>query len=148
MDTSTAEFNLSYFVDDVDRTQLETLLLQVKPKEIVLEKGSGGVSDVLKRLVRNSLNDPGINYLVPEKEFWDADRTRIEIKKAGYFQNGGGEGCDDDDVVMQEEDSSSTAASAMPDALKEVYENDVLMTAFGGLVSYLRSVKPPRWIYV
>ncbi len=102
-----------------------------------MEKGGGAVSDVLKRMIRTSLNDPGVNYLVPEKEFWDADRARIEIKKAGYFNQEAGAKDDNGDVEMGEDATSSS----LPDTLKEVYENDVIMAAFGGLISYLRSVK-------
>jgi DNA mismatch repair protein MSH6 len=40
VDTATGEFNLASFVDDIDRTQFETLIMQVKPKEIVHEKVS------------------------------------------------------------------------------------------------------------
>lgn len=40
VDTATGEFNLASFVDDIDRTQFETLIMQVKPKEIVYEKVS------------------------------------------------------------------------------------------------------------
>ena len=40
VDTSTAEFHVCAFEDDVNRTKLETLLLQVKPRELVLEKVS------------------------------------------------------------------------------------------------------------
>ncbi|KAJ3273239.1 DNA mismatch repair protein msh6 [Terramyces sp. JEL0728] len=38
VDTATSEFNVSYFQDDISRTQFETLITQVKPKELVLEK--------------------------------------------------------------------------------------------------------------
>lgn len=38
VDTSTAEFNLVHFEDDINRTKLETLILQIKPKELVTEK--------------------------------------------------------------------------------------------------------------
>jgi DNA mismatch repair protein MSH6 len=38
VDTSTAEFCISSIRDDVDRTQFETLIYQLKPKEVVLEK--------------------------------------------------------------------------------------------------------------
>ncbi|CAI2198634.1 5490_t:CDS:2, partial [Funneliformis geosporum] len=40
VDTMTGEFNLVSFVDDIDQTQFETLIMQVKPKEIVYEKVS------------------------------------------------------------------------------------------------------------
>ena len=38
VDTATAEFSLCYIDDDTERTQLETLLIQLRPKEIIYEK--------------------------------------------------------------------------------------------------------------
>ena len=38
LDSATSEFNLSAFDDDVCRTKLETLLRQLRPKEIVFTK--------------------------------------------------------------------------------------------------------------
>ncbi|KAJ1535025.1 DNA mismatch repair protein msh6, partial [Nowakowskiella sp. JEL0078] len=77
VDTSTAEFNICSFTDDIHRTKFETLLLQLKPKELVLEKG--GLSQISLRILKNNLRAPQINYLVPEKEFYDAQRTRAEL---------------------------------------------------------------------
>ena len=38
LDSATSEFNLSAFEDDVCRTKLETLIRQLRPKEIVFTK--------------------------------------------------------------------------------------------------------------
>lgn len=38
VDTATAEFSLVSFEDDRERTKLETLLVQIRPTELVLEK--------------------------------------------------------------------------------------------------------------
>lgn len=38
LDSSTSEFNLSAFEDDVCRTRLETLMRQLRPKEIIFTK--------------------------------------------------------------------------------------------------------------
>ena len=38
LDSATSEFNLSAFDDDVCRTKLETLVRQLRPKEIVFTK--------------------------------------------------------------------------------------------------------------
>ena len=38
LDSATSEFNLSTFDDDVCRTKLETLIRQLRPKEIVFTK--------------------------------------------------------------------------------------------------------------
>lgn len=38
LDSATSEFNLSTFQDDICRTKLETLLRQLRPKELVFTK--------------------------------------------------------------------------------------------------------------
>lgn len=38
LDCSTSEFNLSAFEDDVCRTRLETMMRQLRPKELVFTK--------------------------------------------------------------------------------------------------------------
>jgi len=42
LDSSTSEFNLSAFEDDVCRTKLETILRQLRPKELVYTKVGPG----------------------------------------------------------------------------------------------------------
>ncbi|CCL98235.1 uncharacterized protein FIBRA_00229 [Fibroporia radiculosa] len=44
LDSSTSEFNLSTFEDDVCRTRLETMMRQLRPKEIIFTKGNLSVS--------------------------------------------------------------------------------------------------------
>ena len=38
LDSSTSEFNLSAFEDDICRTKLETLMRQLRPKELIFTK--------------------------------------------------------------------------------------------------------------
>ena len=40
LDSATSEFNLSAFQDDVCRTKLETLMRQLRPKEVIFTKVS------------------------------------------------------------------------------------------------------------
>ena len=48
LDSSTSEFNLSAFEDDVCRTKLETILRQLRPKELVYTKVSPGPESGLR----------------------------------------------------------------------------------------------------
>ncbi|KAI8886290.1 DNA mismatch repair protein Msh6 [Backusella circina FSU 941] len=118
VDTATAEFNLAVFEDDVNRTKLETLLMQIKPREIITEKGRLDINTT--RLLKNSLSEPLWNMLIPEREFWSSMTTQDELRIRGYFG---------------EEESN------FPEALKKVKDNDVVMSAFGGMIWYLRSLK-------
>ncbi|KAJ3091283.1 DNA mismatch repair protein msh6 [Quaeritorhiza haematococci] len=136
VDTSTAEIGLSSFTDDVDRTQLETLILQLKPKELVLEKGR--VSQKTARILKNNLNNPQTNYLVPEKEFWDMSTTLDELSFGRYFQEEREQNEDDD---MEVDDQNGSTRDSWPEVLQQMSEDSAGMSALGGLVSYLRTLK-------
>lgn len=47
LDSSTSEFNLSSFEDDVCRTKLETLMRQLRPKEIIFTKVTCSILSVV-----------------------------------------------------------------------------------------------------
>ncbi|KAF8966381.1 DNA mismatch repair protein msh6 [Entomortierella lignicola] len=125
VDTSTAEFNLATFYDDMDRTKFETLITQIKPKEIVVEKG--GLSVRSTRILKNSLGVNTIwNYLQPESQFWNALDAADELRIREYFGP---------DVP------GSVATESWPPALQSMIGNPAVMSALGGLVWYLRSLK-------
>ncbi|KAI8616461.1 muts domain V-domain-containing protein [Chytriomyces sp. MP71] len=124
VDTSTAQFGISYFNDDVDRTHLETLLMQLKPKELVLEKGR--VSQRTQKLLKNCLNDPQINHLLPDVEFWSSETTVDELRRTHYFGS-----------VNKDADIEAL----YPDAIKTSLESPLATSSLGGLFSYLRSLK-------
>lgn len=85
VDTATAEFNVSYFTDDVNRTQFETIITQLKPKELVLEKGN--LSKPSLKILKNNLDHSQFNSMVPKLEFWDAEGTLEELNHC-YFADG------------------------------------------------------------
>ncbi|EHK19322.1 uncharacterized protein TRIVIDRAFT_81241 [Trichoderma virens Gv29-8] len=121
-DTATGRFFLSGFVDDIDRTKFETLVAQIGPRELLLEKS--GLSTKSLRILKNNTSPTTIwTNLKPGTEFWDADTTRRELDCAKYF--------------VREEDGEDI----WPEALKELKDDDLVMSAIGGLVSYLRFLK-------
>ncbi|KAJ3266034.1 DNA mismatch repair protein msh6 [Chytriomyces hyalinus] len=124
VDTSTAEFGISYFQDDIERTHLETLLMQLKPKELVLEKGR--VSPKTAKMLKNCLNNPQCNYLIPEVEFWSAENTVEELRRTHYFGN------------ISEE---AEIEVSYPEAISSALDNSPAMSSLGGLLSYLRTLK-------
>ncbi|KAI9022917.1 muts domain V-domain-containing protein [Phycomyces nitens] len=123
VDTSTAEFNLTYFEDDINRTMLETLLVQIRPKELVVEKGHLSVKT--EKLIKRSLYEPIWNRLVPEEEFWGPLKTEEEIRNAGYF------GPDADMGTLE----------SWPKDLRDAIKRPLCLSAFGGLLWYLRLLK-------
>ena len=123
-DTATGRFYLSGFVDDVDLTKFETLIAQTGPRELLLEKSK--VSSKAMRILKNSVSPTTIwTHLKSGTEFWDADRTHRELNTEKYFANEDG-----DDM--------------WPEMLLKHKENDLIMSALGGLVSYLKFLKLER----
>jgi len=126
VDTATGQFFLSEFVDDLDLTKFETFVAQTRPQELLLEKSC--ISTKALRILKNNTNPTTIwNYLKPGKEFWDADITRRELDCSGYFVSGDSDG-----------------EEAWPEKLREGRNKDLIMSAFGALVQYLRTLKLER----
>ena len=119
VDTATGQFNVSEFIDDADLTKFETFIAQTRPQELLLEKG--GVTAKTLRILKNNTGPTTIwNYLKPGKEFWEGHITAKEIEAEDYFPSG------------------------WPQVLEEAKEKDLLMSAFGALVQYLRMLKIER----
>jgi DNA mismatch repair protein MSH6 len=125
VDASTGEMGICEFKDDVDRTKLETLLARLRPKEVLLERGN--LTKLSQRMLRNCLPAGALwNWLSPEKEFWDEDRTESELLSANYFSR----------------DSDEGDVASWPEALKTAKESRPLaLSAYGALVFYLRYLK-------
>jgi len=130
VDTATAQFYLAQFQDDADLTKFETFAVQTSPRELVLERSkSSGLSARALRILKSNATPMTIwNYLKPGPDgFWDADTTRWELDAGGYFVSdrcGGG--------------------TSWPEALSAARDSDLLMSALGALVHYLRTLKLER----
>lgn len=123
VDTATGQFFLTEFTDDVDLTKFETLIAQIRPQELLLEKSCVSVETL--RILKNSTGPTTIwNYLKPVKEFWTADITCRELDASQYFTR----------------DSESTS-ELWPGALQEARDKDLVMSSFGALVQYLKTLK-------
>ncbi|KAJ3272065.1 DNA mismatch repair protein msh6 [Terramyces sp. JEL0728] len=133
VDTATSEFNVSYFQDDISRTQFETLITQVKPKELVLEKG--GISKESMKILRNNLDNPLYNFLTKQTEFWNAEITTDELNRGIYFKQDNSMDVDMDDALK---------FKCWPEAIQKISKEPVALSAFGGLLSYLRTLKLDR----
>lgn len=123
VDTATAQFQLTGFVDDAEMTKFETFVAQIRPGELLLEKSC--ISARAVRMLKNNTGPTTIwNYLKPTKEFWPSDITTREVDASGYF-------------VKQGDD----ADDAWPRALEEAKEKELVMSSFGALLQYLRTLK-------
>jgi len=126
VDTATAQFFMTEFDDDTDMTKFETLVAQTRPGELLLEKSC--ISAKALRILKNNTSPTTIwNYLKPGKEFWPADITSREIDASGYFVS-----LDSDNI------------EAWPTVLREAREKELVMSALGALIQYLRMLKIER----
>ncbi|KAK6455517.1 mismatch repair ATPase MSH6 [Scheffersomyces xylosifermentans] len=124
VDTATSELSFIEFTDDAECTKLDTLITQVKPKEILCEKNNL-CSIAVKILKFNAQGHQIWNDLNPITEFWDYDTTLEHLVKAKYYE---AEDLDD--------------YSNFPPTLVDFKDNHkVAFSAFGGLLYYLNSLK-------
>ncbi|ORY03496.1 DNA mismatch repair protein muts [Clohesyomyces aquaticus] len=126
VDTATAQFQLCEFTDDIDMTKFETLIAQMRPGELLLERSC--ISAKALRILKNNTGPTTIwNYLKPSKEFWSADITIREVEANNYFES-----------------LTENNIEAWPPVLREAREQDLAMSAFGALLQYLRTLKIER----
>lgn len=125
VDTATSELNFIELVDDDECTKLDTLITQIKPKEILCEKNNL-CSTAVKIIKFNAHNSHQIwNHLNPFSEFWDYDTALENLVKGKYYK---AENLDD--------------YSHFPEVLVDTKDNHpVAFNAFGGLLYYLRTLK-------
>ncbi|KAM0787401.1 hypothetical protein ACM66B_003486 [Microbotryomycetes sp. NB124-2] len=128
LDAATAQFQLSSFTDDACRTQVETLIRQLKPKELIHEKGNLSVSTL--RLLRNCLSiDCQWTALKPGTEFLREEDTKAELRKMFRPQDGG-------DAMDTGDDQDAN----VPQVIRDMYNEPVCMSALGGMIWYLRQL--------
>ncbi|PPJ52403.1 hypothetical protein CBER1_10422 [Cercospora berteroae] len=127
VDTATAQFQLAEWVDDLDMTKFETFVAQIRPGELLLEKGC--ISAKALRILKNNTSPTTIwNYLKPDKEFLTADKTRMKINGEAYF----------------EKPDDEEGAHDWPKVLTEAKDKDLVFSALGALTWYLSLLKIER----
>lgn len=118
VDTATSQFFLADFTDkSSDYPMLETLLAQIRPRELVTCRNNLD-RFALKILRNNTAADTLWEVLNPKEEFWDSDTARLELDFSMYFPNGN-----------------------VPTVLEQAMQSDLAASVIGGLVSYLRTLK-------
>ena len=136
LDSATSEFNLSAFDDDVCRTKLETLLRQLRPKEIVFTKvqcaipchlstptltlTQGNLSVATTRLLRVILPGACLWTSLRDVEGFDYDKTLSELKS--LYGTNGEDFMDDDDY------------SLVPTAIREMLGCKTAIEALGSMM--------------
>ncbi|CAE6470269.1 unnamed protein product [Rhizoctonia solani] len=128
LDASTGEFNLSSFKDDVVRTRLETIMRQIRPKELVYTKGNLSVATT--RLLKVLL--PGNCLWTPlsKSEGLSYDKTLEEVKALYPPESTDDDGMEDD----------NSWASGVPDAIRNFIGNETAIESLGSMIWYLRQL--------
>lgn len=125
-DTATGQFYLTDIVDDASMTKFETFIAQTRPQELILEKSH--VSADTMRILKNNTGPTTIwNHLKSGKEFWSAEVSCRELDASSYFVAEG-----------------RSNVENWPRALREAREKELVMSAFGALVQYFRTLKIDR----
>lgn len=120
IDTATGELNLIEFEDDDECTKLDTIMSQVNPKEVIMEKDN--LSSLAHKIIKfNAAPQAIYNYIKPDTEFYGYDKTSKELDDSKYFPD----------------------KNQWPAILKKYYEQGkkIGFSAFGGLLYYLQWLK-------
>eukprot|EP00743_Colponemidia_sp_Colp-15_P007292 GILK01007875.1.p1 GENE.GILK01007875.1~~GILK01007875.1.p1 ORF type:complete len:1396 (+),score=316.89 GILK01007875.1:569-4189(+) len=113
VDTSTCTFYISELPDDQQMSALRTLLSQIRPAEVIFEKGELD-SSVLKMVKACPL--PPLLSPRQKTTFWDANTTKEELLN-NYLEG-----------------------KKWPEAFETVGESELCMSALGGCIAYLKDV--------
>ncbi|KII87843.1 hypothetical protein PLICRDRAFT_176607 [Plicaturopsis crispa FD-325 SS-3] len=127
LDSATSEFQLSAFEDDVCRTKLETLIRQLRVKEIIFMKGNLTVATT--RLLKAILPAACLWTSLRESEGFGFEQTLKELN--AMYSQGDDEVMDDDDVELIEE---------VPQSIRDMVGCRDAMEALGSMVWYLRQL--------
>lgn len=122
IDAATGELNMIEFEDDDECTKLDTIMSQVNPKEVIMEKDN--LSNLAHKIVKfNAAPQAIFNYIKPDTEFYGYERTYDELTSSDskYFA----------DITQ------------WPAVLRKYYEQGkrIGFSAFGGLLYYLQWLK-------
>ncbi|CED82378.1 Mismatch repair ATPase MSH6 (MutS family) [Phaffia rhodozyma] len=122
LDAATGAFSLSAFEDDVCKTKLETMFRQLRPKELIHEKGNLSVSTLrtLRSIISSSC---AWTAMKPQTDFTSAANT-LDILS--------------DFFALQSEGSDKQAV--LPEVIEKFREEPLAIESLGGLVSYLKQL--------
>ncbi|KAI9069848.1 DNA mismatch repair protein Msh6 [Trametes sanguinea] len=129
LDSATSEFNLSAFEDDVCRTKLETLMRQLRPKEVIFTKGNLSVSTT--RLLKAVLPGNCLWTSLRESEGLKYNETIKELKKLYPPEE------DDDDEMV---DNPHGLTKAVPEPIRRMLPHRDAIEALGSMIWYLHTL--------
>ncbi|TRM62248.1 muts domain V-domain-containing protein [Schizophyllum amplum] len=127
LDCSTSQFNMSHFADDVCHTKLETMMRQLRPKEILVKKtGSGSLSVTSSRLLKSILPSQCTWTNLRDVEGFSYVSTIEELKKL----------YPDEDDAMDDGGLPET----VPQSIRDMAHSQQAVEALGSMIWYLRQL--------
>ncbi|CAI0425112.1 unnamed protein product [Linum tenue] len=121
VDVATSRIILGQFGDDAECSSLCSLLTELKPVEII--KPAKSLSSDTERIISRHTRNILVNELVPVSEFWDAERTVIEVKAALKGIN---------------DQSSSKLPNILSHLVNKGEDGSLAVSAFGATLYYLK----------
>ncbi|KAL5499193.1 MSH6 [Sanghuangporus vaninii] len=121
LDSSTSEFNMSAFEDDACRTKLETMLRQLRPKELLFTKGNLSVSTM--RLLK---------AVLPGSCIWTGLR---EVEGFGYKQT-----LEELKTLYPDSEDDMEEGGNIPGAIRDMLTSEPAVIALGAMIWYLRQL--------
>ncbi|KDQ58666.1 hypothetical protein JAAARDRAFT_193200 [Jaapia argillacea MUCL 33604] len=132
LDSATSEFNLSSFEDDICRTKLETMIRQLRPKEVVVTKDNLSVHTT--RLLKSILPASCLWTTLREREGFGYDKTLKEVKQL-YAHS------EDVEAMEEDEDNGEDGLGAnVPEAIRSMADSRNAIEALGAMIWYLRQL--------
>ncbi|KAG2143035.1 DNA mismatch repair protein Msh6 [Suillus clintonianus] len=129
LDSATSQFSLSAFEDDVCTTKLETMMRQLRPKEVIFTKGNLSVQTT--RLLKSVLPGSCLWTSLRDVEGFTYPQTINELNSMFSEGNAGGEDAMDEDAEL---------SSAVPQSIRDMASYRAAMEALGALMWYLRQL--------
>ncbi|KAF8137603.1 muts domain V-domain-containing protein [Boletus edulis] len=126
LDSATSQFNLSSFDDDVCFTKLETMIRQLRPKEVIFTKGNLSVATV--RLLKAILPSSCLWTSLRDVEGFAYEQTFVELNT--MFSG-------NEDAPMEED---GFLHEAVPASIRDMTGCRPAIEALGAMVWYLRQL--------
>ncbi|KAJ3753736.1 muts domain V-domain-containing protein [Lentinula raphanica] len=124
LDCSTSQFDLAIFEDDICRTKLETLIRQIRPKEMLFTKGNLSVSTT--RLLKSILPTTCLWTGLREVEGLGYDDTLEDLKARFPTDN-----------EMGDADDGQLLPESVPKSIRDMVDSKPAIEALGSMIWYV-----------
>ncbi|XP_021770096.1 DNA mismatch repair protein MSH6-like isoform X2 [Chenopodium quinoa] len=140
VDVTTSQVIIGQIKDDLECSTLCSLLSELRPVEII--KPAKMLSPETERALTRYTRNPLINELLPNEEFWDADRTVREVKRFYSCINISPVPSQQKEVADVISSSINDESCWLPKLISELLsaesDGSLALSALGGTLYYLK----------